>query len=135
MTNPVVSLNDERLAPGLTHAVLDPEILRRLRDLGNAVGEDLLVQLAMLFMVDAEERIAELSRAFDHDDHAGVVRATHTLRGSSANLGAIDLGRLCERLEATDATCALAASRGLFDAVVAELARVRETLATLIVTS
>jgi two-component system sensor histidine kinase/response regulator len=133
MANPAVSLDGERHPALFAAAVLDPEIICRLRELGDAVGEDLLLQLAALFNADANERIAELSHAFDHRDSAAVIRAAHTLRGSSANLGAVDLGRLCERIEAVGITGDLAAAGALLDALRTELGRVHEALAALMV--
>jgi two-component system sensor histidine kinase/response regulator len=122
---------------GLTYAadsgqpVLDPHVVARLERLGAAAGEDLMAQLATLFLADADALISVLRRALAEGDAAAVVRSAHTLSGSSANLGATDLARLCASM-AHDAAADLVGGEELFASIEAELKRVRSALGLLV---
>jgi CheY-like chemotaxis protein len=112
--------------------VLDASIIRRLERLGEATGQDLMGQLATLFLADADDRIHELQEALACRDADAVVRSAHTLRGSAANLGATDLSRLCATLSMPSAAADPAYSKTLFDRIEAELGRVRSALGLLV---
>ncbi len=109
-------------------AVLDVEIVERLGRLGEAAGEDLLGQLAVMFLADADARVVALHEAIARDDAAAVVRSAHTLSGSSANLGASVLARLCTTLAADSAVGDLMGGETLLVALEDELGRVRSAL-------
>lgn len=133
-TTPVVGSRVARIGPitaDLDRPVLDAQIVDRLQRLGEAAGEDLMPQLATLFLVYADEGVAALHEALDGGDAPSVVRAAHTLHGSSANLGAADLARLCAGLEANGADGALAGGSEQLEAIEAELGRVRAALGEL----
>jgi CheY-like chemotaxis protein len=113
--------------------VLDASVIRRLERLGEATGQDLMGQLAALFLADADVRINELREALASRDAEAAVRSAHTLSGSSANLGATDLARLCATLSMPSAAADSTYSRTLFDSIEAELRRVRSALGLLVV--
>jgi signal transduction histidine kinase/HAMP domain-containing protein/DNA-binding NarL/FixJ family response regulator len=109
---------------------LDTQVIGRLESLGHAAGEDLIGQLSVLFLTDADARVLEIREALATDDAAAVVRAAHTLGGASAILGAPVLARLCATL-ATDSAAGDAVGGGaLLEALEAELGRVRSALAS-----
>jgi two-component system, sensor histidine kinase and response regulator len=112
--------------------VLDARVVARLERLGAAAGEDLMGQLATLFLADAEARIEAMRLALADGDAAAVVRSAHTLSGSSANLGATDLSRLCARLATESASVDPVGSRDLVAGIEAELGRVRSALGLLV---
>ena len=112
-------------------SVLDAVIIGRLVRLGESTGDDLLGQLAALFLSDAEVHVVALREAIAHADAAAVVRSAHTLSGASANLGATALARLCATLAADSAVGDLEGSESLLVALEDELARVRSALGSL----
>ncbi len=112
----------------LTGPCLDAEVVARLEHLGESAGEDLVGQLASLFLADAETRVGALRQAIARDDAAAVVRSAHTLSGASANLGATVLARLCATLAADGAVGDLTGGDALLDALEDELGRVRDAL-------
>jgi two-component system, sensor histidine kinase and response regulator len=112
--------------------VLDAQVVARLERLGAAAGEDLMGQLATLFLADADARVDAMRLALADGDAAAVVRSAHTLSGSSANLGATDLSRLCARLATEGASVDPVWSRDLVAGIEAELARVRSALGLLV---
>jgi two-component system sensor histidine kinase/response regulator len=105
--------------------VLDLELIERLGRLGRATGEDLMGELTVLFLADADTQLRGLHEAFAAGDAEAVVRWAHVLRGASANVGASGLSRLCATLESDGAEGNLVDGTPLLDAVEAELARVR----------
>jgi CheY-like chemotaxis protein/HPt (histidine-containing phosphotransfer) domain-containing protein len=108
--------------------VLDVQAVERLERLGESAGEDLLGELAPLFLTDADARVAALREAISRDDAAAVVRSAHTLSGASANLGATVLARLCATLAADGSVGDLTDGEVLLDTLEDELERVRGAL-------
>jgi HPt (histidine-containing phosphotransfer) domain-containing protein len=60
------------------------------------------------FFMTAEESIARMKAAIEHDDLESLRAAAHMVRGSSQQLGARRFGRTCAKLESIEAV-ALAA--------------------------
>jgi CheY-like chemotaxis protein/HPt (histidine-containing phosphotransfer) domain-containing protein len=111
------------------HPVLDVAVVARLARLGDAVGENLIGQLAVLFRTDATTQMAALREALVRQEAEAVVRSAHSLSGASANLGATHLARLFS-LMATDAQAGeLARAPSLLAEGEAELTRVVAALA------
>jgi len=113
-----------------TRPVLDADVVARLERLGETAGEDLMGQLAPLFLADADARVVALRQAIARDDASAVVRSAHTLSGASANLGATVLARLCATLAADGVVGDLMGGDVLLDALEDELGRVRVALET-----
>jgi two-component system sensor histidine kinase/response regulator len=129
------SVPDNGIAPGHAddprRSVLDEHVVARLERLGAEAGEDLVGQLVTLFLADADARIGALRQALADGDAAALIRSAHTLSGSSANLGATDLSRLCATLATVRAAGDIVGRGSLVDGIEAELARVRCTLGSL----
>jgi PAS domain S-box-containing protein len=114
--------------------VLDAQIVDRLERLGRAAGEDLMGELATLFLADADARVVALRQALAADDAASVAQSAHTMSGASANLGATGLARLCAALETDSEAGNLTGGGAMLEAVEVELGRVRSALGSLIPT-
>ncbi|HEY0870044.1 MAG TPA: Hpt domain-containing protein [Acidothermaceae bacterium] len=108
--------------------VLDDEILERLERLGASVGEDLLGQLIVLFLADADTHVIDLRRAVAASMPGDVVRLAHSLSGASANLGASNLALMCTGLETAGSVGDLVTGALLLDALEIELGQVRAAL-------
>ena len=133
---PVPCKDDLAVGPAdSTAAVLDERVIGRLERLGAAAGEDLVGQLAAMFISESTSRINELREVIDAEDIPAVTRCAHTLSGSSANLGATELARLCGLL-ATESVAADRSRRiGLFAEVETALEQVRSALGSLVARS
>jgi two-component system, sensor histidine kinase and response regulator len=107
---------------------LDPDVHRRLKRLGEDSGEDLMGQLATIFLDDADDRVVALRQALAVADAAAMHRSAHTLGGASANLGALDLSRVCVDLATRSLAGDLTGAGERVDAVEVELERVRAAL-------
>jgi CheY-like chemotaxis protein/HPt (histidine-containing phosphotransfer) domain-containing protein len=67
-----------------------------------ALGEDdgtFLRELVDQYRTDADARIAGLERAAERGEHLPIRTLAHALRGSSANLGAVEVTEACRSLE------------------------------------
>jgi PAS domain S-box-containing protein len=113
--------------------VLEPEVVERLERLGAATGEDLMAQLAELFLADADERLAGLHDALEAGNAVSVSEIAHTMAGAGANLGATDLARVCTTLARRTATGDLTGVDALVATLEIELERVRRALGSLAV--
>jgi two-component system sensor histidine kinase/response regulator len=125
------------LAPVIVPAdqVLDPAIVDRLERLSATSGEDLVAELAVMFVADADSRVAALRRSLAAEDSAAVFRTAHALSGASANVGAAHLARLCDTLansiEADVDNSDLRRGWALLEAIETELGRVGVALGSL----
>ena len=75
--------------------VLAMDVLNELREI---MGDEYL-GLVRLFLEDAPSHIERLRSAAAHNDIAGMVAPSHTLKSSSANLGALALSAVAKRIE------------------------------------
>lgn len=98
-------------------------MLDGLRELGDS---GLLAELAGLFVRDATEYLAALGWAVEGDDAAAVERISHTLKGSSGNMGVGEMARIRVRLE--EAGRDLSGAPALLERLQEEFARVRPAL-------
>lgn len=78
---------------------VDPRVLRELAELGGEDDPGLLLELIDLFLDDAPRCLDEMQRGLSTGDVKLLERAAHTLKSSSANLGARTLSTLCLRME------------------------------------
>lgn len=79
--------------------VLDPHALELLHGIGARLGRNVLAELAEIYLATAPRTMAAIDIAMARSDPAGVAVAAHTLKGSSAGLGALRLADACRRLE------------------------------------
>jgi HPt (histidine-containing phosphotransfer) domain-containing protein len=98
-TVPTTALKGGHGDQDATLAVLDQEVLDNLRDLPGDDGGNLLDELITLFAQEAPPRIAQLRSALLEGEAKRVMQVAHSLKGSSANLGATCMAGLCNDLE------------------------------------
>ncbi|MBL8471003.1 MAG: response regulator [Rhodocyclaceae bacterium] len=80
-------------------AVLDPAVLGTLRELDEG-GEDTVFRtILQAFLDDAPLKLAGIGAALNSGDAKAVRLAAHALKGSSAQIGAQELSRLCREIE------------------------------------
>ena len=80
--------------------VIDMQVIEDLRELGGSEDPRLVQELIDLFLEDAPRRFDELARGSRAGDFELLERAAHTLKSSSANVGARGLSELCRKIEA-----------------------------------
>ena len=74
---------------------IDNEQLAELKD----VLEDEFGILISTYLADAKLRLQLIEQGLQNQDYDAVRLAAHSLKGASANLGALLLAQICERLE------------------------------------
>lgn len=79
--------------------ILDLETLQRLQDLRKPGKPDVLSKLITTYLTDSGPLVATLREAIAHGDHALLRDTAHSLKGSSAALGALPFAEYCRELE------------------------------------
>lgn len=80
--------------------VLDPAALAGLRELDPHGLNRLLERVVRAFQGSLDRLVPQLVEAQSRRDAAGVRHVAHTLKSSSASIGALRLSTLCAQLEA-----------------------------------
>ncbi len=79
--------------------VVDYEAIANLRALSPDDGDEFLKEILTIFIDDTPTRLAELRGSLVSGDAASFVRAAHSIKGSSSNVGACELRAVAESLE------------------------------------
>ena len=88
------------IARNLPSSTLDPSYLEGLRRLEAATGRELIATVVNGFLAETPRRLARAREALERGDAGAFVFVVHSLKGSSAQLGATRLAALCGEAEA-----------------------------------
>lgn len=113
-------------------AVIDPQAIENLRALNPGDNDEFLREIAGIFLEDTPQRIAELDQSLAVGDVPKFTRAAHSIKGSSANLGAMALRQSAEKLEHLSRTTGLGGAAPLVTELKNEFARAQIELGKLI---
>lgn len=109
---------------------IDPQALDNLRALSPGDDDAFVKEICGIFVEDTPRRLTELDEGVKSGDVSSVVRAAHSIKGSSANLGAQNLRTAAEQLETkarkegvTNLATPIAAVKAEFEKAKAELVR------------
>ena len=80
-------------------AVIDLEAIKNLRALNPGDRDEFLREIMGIFLADTPRRIIELEQSLAAGDTSRFSRAAHSIKGSSASLGAAALRAVAEQLE------------------------------------
>jgi PAS domain S-box-containing protein len=78
---------------------IDFHILHNLRELDDEDDPDFLGELIQIYLSDAPQHLEAMKEAIYLGDADSLKLASHTLKSSSANLGAINFSEVCKELE------------------------------------
>jgi HPt (histidine-containing phosphotransfer) domain-containing protein len=78
---------------------IDAFVLESLRALQDEGDSDILIEICEIFFSDTPARISEMRSSLASGDNVVLQRAAHTLKSSSASLGAMKLSELSKELE------------------------------------
>ena len=81
--------------PAVQDSVLDTDVVRDLLD----VMGDEFTELVQVYLEDTPKALAALDQAAARGDNEGLIAPSHSLKSTSANLGALGLSELAKRLE------------------------------------
>jgi HPt (histidine-containing phosphotransfer) domain-containing protein len=83
---------------------IEKKIVEKAKSWINEYGEEFLVELIDLYLHDTPKRLIELRRALDAGDTPTLTREAHTLKSSSANVGAMKISEIARELETAGRT-------------------------------
>ena len=109
---------------GPAAAALDEQALKQIRALRKPGGPDLLKRIATLYVTNSRVLIDALRAAIIAGDAPAAHQAAHSLKSSSANVGATELTKLCAALEAAAKAGKLGSGWAMLDKIVEEHNRV-----------
>jgi signal transduction histidine kinase/DNA-binding response OmpR family regulator len=113
--------------PSPTSAV-EADVLEQLRTMLGEDAPQMLHELVTLFLENAPKLLETMRTAVAQGDPAGLQRAAHTLKSTTAMLGATALSSLCQELESQGEAKALTSTADKIAQAEAEYARVKEAL-------
>lgn len=92
-------MSGEPLSVNATTPGLDPEALARLTELDPKGENQLLERVLRAFQTSAARLMPQLEAARLSGDRATVRLVAHTLKSSSASIGALELSQVCAQVE------------------------------------
>jgi CheY-like chemotaxis protein/HPt (histidine-containing phosphotransfer) domain-containing protein len=127
------TVTEARVAPEVspmdeTEPILNLRVLENFRQLQISGEPDLLHQLIDLYLADVPERLNVLRQALAQGDAARLAQTAHSLKGSSANIGAQRVARVCLELERCGKANDLSAAAEHLATLEQELERARQAL-------
>ena len=85
-------------APAIAQ-VLDPTCLQRLHELDPQGSNRVVERVLRAFEASLQRLLPQAVQALGRDDHEAVRHVVHTLKSSSASVGALELSRCCSEIE------------------------------------
>jgi HPt (histidine-containing phosphotransfer) domain-containing protein len=82
-----------------TDNVSDNPLLTRLQELVQETDFEFVLELVDIYLNEAPTQIQTIAKALNSRDSSALSITAHTLKGSSLNLGAKQLGAACLKLE------------------------------------
>ncbi len=79
--------------------VLDMSVIAALRELGDDGDQSLFLELLELYVDDSTRQMERLEQSLHAGDVKLSERIAHTLKSSSANLGAMTVSKICFEIE------------------------------------
>ncbi len=104
--------------PGVDSPI-DFHVLHNLRELDDEEDPDFLGELIKIYLLDAPQHLETMKDAIFLGDADSLKLASHTLKSSSANLGAVSFSEVCKELEYMGRVAVESGGEHVFDASVA----------------
>jgi HPt (histidine-containing phosphotransfer) domain-containing protein len=92
-------VNDPKNSSAQAPEILDMRVIESLKELGGEDDPGLVLELVGMFLQDAPLRMREIETSLVSGDIGTLERAAHTLKSSSANIGASRLSASCKAME------------------------------------
>ncbi|MDJ0570831.1 MAG: response regulator [Pleurocapsa sp. MO_192.B19] len=82
-----------------TEVAINFSVLESLCEMAGEEANLLVTEMITSYLEDTEKRLQAIAEAINKADAATIEQAAHSIKSSSANLGAVNLAQLCEQLE------------------------------------
>ncbi len=112
----------------IAEEVLDQSVLASLRELQEEGEPDILEEVGGLFLKHAPEKISAIEKAVAEGNAKGLQVAAHSLKSSSAYVGAMLLSAMSKDLEMMGRSGSLEGSSEKAESLKAEFLRVKAAL-------
>jgi HPt (histidine-containing phosphotransfer) domain-containing protein len=122
------SVDNAAAGVAAAQGVLNADAIRRLRELDPTGESHLLTRVFQAFETSLNRLLPQLEQARSNADAAGVRLVAHTLKSSSATIGALQLSKVCAEVEAMAHESRLDAATSGIEMILSEAQAVRETL-------
>lgn len=116
---------------GAAPVVLDRQALARLEQLDPLGRQGLLRRVMATYRGSLERIAAQIAAGLADSDHASIRLGAHTLKSSSASVGATELSALCATLEELARDARVGELPGLVARVQSEITRVDQAVTRL----
>lgn len=110
--------------------IIDLEAIENLRALDGDGSDGFLREIIGIYLEDVPLRFSEIRAAMASGDRALLTRSAHTVKGSSANVGAAEVRAIAEQLEHRSKTADLDTLGDAADELEAAFARAKTALST-----
>lgn len=111
----------------MTSDFFDFTMLNMFKELSDD-GNDAVKEIISIFLGDAPKYLDQIKAAIAQDDASGLNEAAHSLKSSSANLGATELSQHCQSLENLGRGGTTEGAQSQFDVMENSLKKVKEIL-------
>lgn len=105
--------------------MLDRKFIEKIREYG---GQNAVVEIVELYFADQALLLDHIREALAANDSARLLDRAHALKGCSINLGAVEIGSLCEKIEQLSAARELSEAAAIVDQLEFEASAVRHEL-------
>jgi signal transduction histidine kinase/DNA-binding response OmpR family regulator/HPt (histidine-containing phosphotransfer) domain-containing protein len=123
-----LSPQEENSCGDLATQALDTKVLQAFRDAMGASASACLASLIDIYLEETPHLLQTISLAMSQKQPATLQRAAHTLKSSSASLGAMTLSQLCQELEHLDSSQITLGASEIISKVQSEYNRVEAAL-------
>src|SRR5262249_22689904 len=106
-------------------AMLDHKFIEKIREYG---GKKALSEIIELYFADQVLLLDHIRKALAANDAPRLQDRAHALKGCSINLGAVEIGSLCEKIERFSTTGDLREAAAVVDQLEFEASAVRHEL-------
>jgi len=114
--------------PDSSHEAIDTETLQAFREAIGLNADQFLAQLIDVYLEETPLLMQAIHTAVAQNDAVAMQQAAHTLKSSSASLGAISFSKLCEKLESLGHSSTMAEAREVVVQFDSEYERVKIAL-------
>ena len=104
-------------APAVAGAILDGRVLKEIMAMERNGARNLLRRLVTTYATSSSALVSAADQGFARNDAVAVAQALHTLKSSSANLGAVEFSNACARIEALVRQSELASAAALWQSL------------------
>jgi CheY-like chemotaxis protein len=127
---PAAAARSSNASDAAGHSILDAETLRSIRELERNGASGMLTRVVGMYRESAPQLLTDIRQGVEDGDAERTRRAAHTLKSSSANLGATALASLSKRLEDQARSADLAGVNALVGQIESKLVQTLDALAS-----